>query len=163
MIPTRALSSAHEPHVADMMPTGRVARGSGCTYRDQGDGRQRAGSVRFAWDCKATLAKSISLRMADWEKIVEQAHGDRPMLALGMFDSERVDRLVLDLAVTSLADLSELSEHSQCRDEALALLARVSSCEVTYPDRYGDSGMDDLVADLTAVLNGRPATRGEGL
>ncbi len=159
---TRAMSDRHEEFIAAMMG-GRVTRGSGCTFRDQLDGKQgHDRSVRFAWDGKSTLGKSLSITREIWAKVVRQAHDARPMMALRWYRNERLDP-ELDLAVVSLADLSELAEQSRCMDVARELVALINAGKVSYPDRYGDSGGDDLVADLLAVLDGGQATRGTGL
>lgn len=159
---TRQMSDLHEGHVAFMMG-GRVTRGSGCTARDQLDGRQSwRRSIRFAWDAKCTLGKSLSITREVWAKVVVQAHDARPMMALRWYRNERLD-VELELGVTTLADLSELAEQSRCMDLARELVAMVAEGRVSYPDRSAAEVADDLVADLLAVLDGGQATRGAGL
>jgi hypothetical protein len=159
---TRRMSGPHEAYVAKVMG-GRVAHGSGCTYRDQLDGRQSPLRwIRFAWDAKCTLGKSLSITLALWEKVVEQAHGDRPMMALRWYRSQRLDP-ALDLGVVSLLDLSELCAEAGHSQAAQELLKMVQDGQVQYADQYGVSAVDRLAQDLLAVLDGRRATEGHGL
>jgi hypothetical protein len=159
---TRQMSDLHETHVAGMMG-GRVARGSGCTFRDQLDGRQNPMRwIRFAWDAKCTLGKGVTITRAIWDKVVEQAHGDRPMLAQRWYRSEQLT-VALDLATVELADLSELCAEAGHAQAARELLKMVQDGQVQYSDRYGVSGVERLAADLLAVLDGRRAVEGDGL
>jgi hypothetical protein len=63
--------------------------------------------VAFAWDGKSTRAASITVTRKMWEKAMLQAHGERPMLALRFYDSDRL-AIGTDLVVISLHDLAEL-------------------------------------------------------
>jgi hypothetical protein len=104
---TRDLSDKHEAQAAEFFG-GRVPRGSGNQWRDKLDGRQHRlkQAFAFAWDCKATEGKSIGVTRAMWDKTVEQAGGERPMLLLRWYGPGlSVDE---DLAVISWQDLKEL-------------------------------------------------------
>lgn len=92
---------------------GYKTRGSGAQWRDQMDGRlnRLVHRFAFAWDGKSTLARSISVTRAMWAKAREQASGERPMLALRFYDTEKLD-VGLDLVVLSLDDFTELLERA---------------------------------------------------
>jgi len=104
---TRYLSDHHERAAAAFFG-GRIPRGSGNQWRDKLDGRQHRleQNVAFAWDAKCTEGKSIGVSREMWEKTVNQADGERPMILLRFYNpGMKVD---WDLAVISWADLSEL-------------------------------------------------------
>jgi hypothetical protein len=71
---------------------GRKSRGSGNQWRDPMDGRRSRYRSLFAWawDGKSTLAKSITISRAMLTKAVEQAGGERPMIAVRFYDNERL-------------------------------------------------------------------------
>ncbi len=160
---TRRMSDAHERRIAEALG-GRQTRGSGNQFNDPTDGRtpHDGGSFEYALDGKSTLAQSISVSRAAWSKLDEQAHGARPAMPLRFYDDQRLT-VGLDLVVVRLLDLSELLEVARGSDAARGLLRRVVDGEVQYPDRYGDPGSTSLAADLLDLLDGRSATRGDGL
>lgn len=86
-----------------------MTRGSGNQFANQMDGRHNRyeDPLAFAWDCKSTRAASITVTREMWRKAREQAHGERPLIPLRFYDS---DRLVVgaDLVVMNLHDLVEL-------------------------------------------------------
>lgn len=88
-----------------------MTRGSGNQFANPMDGRQDRyeAPVAFAWDGKSTLAASVSVTREMWEKAMLQAHGERPMLALRFYDSDRL-KVGIDLVVISLHDMVELLE-----------------------------------------------------
>lgn len=104
------MGEAHEKHLA-MMLNGRKTRGSGNQFANPLDGRMNryTSGMAFAWDGKSTLGKSIGVTRAMWEKLAEQAHGERPLLPLRFYDTERL-RVGLDLVVMRLDDLVELAD-----------------------------------------------------
>jgi hypothetical protein len=101
------LARKHEDDLAETFG-GRRTPGSGNQFANQMDGRQDRYEMRKAmtWDGKATRGKSVSVTREMWEKAVEQAHGECPMLALRFYDSE----VGLDLVVLTLDDFVELLE-----------------------------------------------------
>lgn len=107
---TRDMSDRHEIHLADVLD-GRRTRGSGNQSRDQGDVKQSygAGEFVFCGDGKSTLHRSISVSLADWEKITEQAHWARPLLPLRFYASLRGDEYT-DLVVCSLDDFAAMQD-----------------------------------------------------
>lgn len=113
------MSEAHEHDLAEWLG-GRQAKGSGNQFNDQMDGRHDRYQQRFsfAWDGKATRGKSISVTRAMWDKAVEQAGGERPMLPLRFYDTDRL-AIGEDLAVVGLHDLIEM------RDIAIELADRL--------------------------------------
>jgi hypothetical protein len=106
----RRMSDKHEAHLADRL-RGRQTRGSGNQSANPMDGRHSRmdQSVAFAWDGKSTLGKSISITDDMWNKAVEQAHGERPMLAFRWYATDRLE-VKRDLICVSLDDFEELQE-----------------------------------------------------
>lgn len=113
------MSDKHEAHLVAVLG-GRANRGSGNQPNNPMDGRhnRREASVALAWDGKSTHYRSIGLSREMWEKAEEQAHGERPMIALRFYDTDRLD-VGLDLAVISLDDLAELLERSAMLDQVV--------------------------------------------
>lgn len=104
------MGEAHERDLA-LLLHGRKTRGSGNQFANPCDGRQNRyeSGMAFAWDGKSTLGNSIGVSRAMWAKLEEQAHGERPLLPLRFYDTERL-AVGLDLAVLKLDDLLELVE-----------------------------------------------------
>lgn len=109
----RRMSEAHEAHLAEVL-NGVRSRGSGNQAANPADGRQdhHLQSIAFSWDCKATVAKSISVKLSDWEKIKEQSEGERPLLPIRMYTNDRLTQYE-DLVVLALDDLVELLDEIQ--------------------------------------------------
>jgi hypothetical protein len=61
----------------------------------------------WAWDGKCTRGNSISVSREMWAKAIEQAQGERPMIALRFYDDDR-GRNYTDLVTMSLDDLREM-------------------------------------------------------
>ncbi|MFF7198222.1 hypothetical protein ACFZAM_31500 [Streptomyces sp. NPDC008079] len=103
------MGDAHEKAVAEKLGM-RQSRGSGNQWRDPIDARHNRLDTEYAFavDGKSTLAKSISVTRAIWEKAVEQAGGERPMLALRFYDDASLSRVGHDLAVCGLDDFAEM-------------------------------------------------------
>ena len=100
-----------EKHEADLAESlgGRRTRGSGNQFNNPMDGRhdRYAMPVAFAWDGKSTRSASIGVSRAMGEKAVEQAHGERPMLALRFYTTDRLD-YDIDLVAVDRLDMSEM-------------------------------------------------------
>ncbi len=112
---TRGMSDKHEEFLVDLLG-GRRTRGSGNQFNNQMDGRHDRHAVEcaFAWDGKSTLGKSISITREMWEKAEEQSHGERPLIALRFYDTDRLD-VGLDLIAVSAEDFAELLERANAR------------------------------------------------
>jgi hypothetical protein len=103
----KKMGDAHERFLAKLFG-GRQTRGSGNQWKDPADGRNdHHESYAFAWDGKSTLSSSISISRMMWAKIVEQAHGERPMLAVRFYDNSALD-VGYDLAIVRADDLAEM-------------------------------------------------------
>lgn len=104
----RRMSDKHEGFLANVL-RGRRSRGSGNQWRDQMDGRmdRHDHTVAFAWDGKSTLGQSMSVTVPMWEKAVDQAGLERPLIPLRFYHDPRLNTFT-DLAVIKLADLLEL-------------------------------------------------------
>lgn len=113
------MGNAHENHLATMLGM-RQSRGSGNQWRDPIDARHNRLDTEYAFavDGKSTLAKSISITRATWDKAVEQAGGERPMLGLRFYDNASL-KVHADLIVCSLDDFAELLRAAQFFSQVL--------------------------------------------
>ena len=104
------MSDRHEADLAERLG-GKVSRGSGNQWASPMDGRHAALETpyAFAWEGKSTRGKGISVTRAMWGKALLQAHGERPMLALRWYDSDRLD-VHADLVVLDLDDFEEMRD-----------------------------------------------------
>lgn len=109
---TRKMSDAHELYLVEQFG-GRRTKGSGNQWSNPMDGRhnQILQESALAWDGKSTLSKSVGVSLAMWEKAVEQAGMEEPMLALRWYRTERLD-VLLDLAVVRTPYLARLVQQS---------------------------------------------------
>lgn len=109
MTTTRDMSDRHETYLADLLD-GRTTRGSGNQWHDQTDGKHTLYEqmYAFAWDGKATMAKSISVSLKMWEKLVEQARPHLPALPLRFYQDARARKVTEDLIVIRLQDFADL-------------------------------------------------------
>lgn len=105
----RRMSDKQEADLAELFG-GRVSPGSGNQWHRQMDVRQSRFAVFFAFamEGKSTLGKSISITREMWNKAVEQAGGERPLLALRWYADERLSKVDLDLVALRTDDLLEL-------------------------------------------------------
>ena len=129
-----AMAEAHEKFLAELNG-GVKSRGSGSQWHDKADGRSDHLDVPFAfcWDGKATLGESVSVTRKMWDKITEEAHGERPQLGLRFYDSERLD-VGIDLITILAADYGELLE-----------MARAAAGGFTIkPDAWEQLSEDDI-------------------
>lgn len=130
---TRQMSDAHEVAVCEALGARRCP-GSGNQPNNPMDGRQNRYErpVAFAFDGKSTFSATNSITLAMWEKAAEQAHGERPMLALRWYATRRL-AVALDLAVVLLEDLGELLDRSD----------RLAEFEVLLDQQIAEYGGDD--------------------
>jgi hypothetical protein len=105
---TRAMSDAHEEYLVEVLG-GRMTRGSGNQPANPLDGRHAHlnQSFAFAWDGKSTMGQSLSISRATWDQIEEDAHGERPLMPLRFYDTDRL-KVGLDLVVLRLDDFAEM-------------------------------------------------------
>jgi hypothetical protein len=105
---TRHMSGRHEADVAEALG-GRLTRGSGCTAQDPTDVVSLA-TDEFDWaaDCKSTLAKSLSVTVATWNKLEKQADGRIALLPLRCYADDRLTYPAMDLVALSLEELADL-------------------------------------------------------
>jgi hypothetical protein len=122
----KKMGDAHEAFIAEALG-GRQTRGSGNQWRDPADGRmdRREHPVAFAWDCKSTRAASATIKRADLDKLVEQSHGDRPLLPVRFYDDDRL-RGHEDWALIRVDDLVELMERLAPGKDAWLELGRAN-------------------------------------
>lgn len=106
---TRQMSDAHEIFLAGLFH-GRRSVNSGSQFNDAADGRNELGTIfPLAWDGKSTLGKSQSITLPTWDKLLYQAQGLRPVLALRWYATERLD-VGRDLVVLDAHDFVEILE-----------------------------------------------------
>lgn len=139
---TREMSDRHESFLARVFD-GRVTKASGATT-DKGDGRQPKGEQTycFAWDAKSTRGRSISVKVADWEKLRDQTVGYRPMLPLRLYLDDRLVESA-DFVVFDVHDAAELIEmankaegYKTCADIGQHHTVGSSTCTVCGLDAY---------------------------
>jgi hypothetical protein len=108
---SKKMGDTHEAHLSEILG-GAVTRGSGNQWKAQMDGRHNRMKRRFAfaWDGKSTLKASISVSLKMWRKAREQSGGERPLLALRFYNTEKLDDVLDDLVVLDLNDFAELLE-----------------------------------------------------
>jgi hypothetical protein len=118
----KRMGDAHEGRLAEVLGM-RQTRGSGNQWRDQMDAKHDHTTCTFAFavDGKSTLAKSISITRAMWEKAGEQASGERPMLALRFYNNASLE-VHADLAVCDLLDFAEMREDAERWHKAKPIL-----------------------------------------
>ena len=109
---TRDLSDRHEEFIETLFGARRT-RGSGNQFNDPADNRMSRGRhtpFAYAFEGKSTQRASMSLRLADWQKLVEQAHGLRPALAYRFYRDDNMLVPVLDLVTVEANDFAEILE-----------------------------------------------------
>lgn len=106
---TRDLSDRHEDFLAELID-GRRTPGSGNHFANQGDvrGDHRRQNMAFALDGKATEGKSITIKLSDWEKIVEQAHDEIPGMGLRFYLDGTLRRTVDLIVVEATPTFQEM-------------------------------------------------------
>jgi hypothetical protein len=85
------MGNKHEKWLQSVLG-GRLCPGSGSHWRNQMDVRRNRLADLWAWavDGKSTRAKSISIPRTMLDKAVEQAAGERPMIAIRFYDDDRL-------------------------------------------------------------------------
>ncbi|MFI0967022.1 hypothetical protein ACH4S8_37410 [Streptomyces sp. NPDC021080] len=119
------MGDAHEAHLAETLGM-RQSRGSGNQWRDPIDARHNRLDTQYAFavDGKSTLAKSLSITRAMWDKAVEQAGGERPMLGLRFYD-DNARKVHADLVACELLDFAELLEAARQWERAKPVLEAI--------------------------------------
>lgn len=126
------LSAKHEADIAEWLK-GHASVSSGSQWHDQADGRQNRYTQEFAWawDCKCAMpgTKSIGVTREMLHKLIEQAHGERPMLPLRWYSSER-GQVELDWVAVPKADLADVFDRlEQLRARVAEVEGRVARLE----------------------------------
>lgn len=106
----KKMGDAHEGYVVELLG-GRQTRGSGNQWNNPTDGRMdpHERAVAFAWDCKSTRKRSMSIKRDDLDKLVEQAGAERPMMPVRFYDDDRL-RGFEDWVLVRLDDFAEVIE-----------------------------------------------------
>jgi hypothetical protein len=97
------MACIHETFLARLFG-GRRSKGSGNLPNDQADGRNRRfeTSHPLSWEAKATAKKSYAVSVATWDKLVEQAGAEIPVLALRFVDQPREGNRISDIDLVCL-------------------------------------------------------------
>ncbi|MFD8650695.1 hypothetical protein [Streptomyces mirabilis] len=145
----KMMGDAHEQHLAEVLGMRQTA-GSGNQWRDPIDARHNRldSQYAFAVDGKSTLAKSISITRAMWEKAVEQAGGERPMLGLRFYD-DNARKVHADLAACDLLDFAELLEAARLWEKAVPVLRAIVENELMHPANVRKA-LQDLLQEASA-------------
>lgn len=107
---TRDLSDRHELFLADLFGGERM-RGSGNQFNNPLDVRMDpTGPFALGFEGKSTRKGSLSISVATWQKLLEQAHGLRPALALRFYRDDNTLTPLHDLVVVKAHDLAELMD-----------------------------------------------------
>lgn len=143
----QVMGDLHEQHLAETLGMRQTA-GSGNQWRDPIDARHNRldSEYAFAVDGKSTLAKSISITRAMWEKAVEQAGGERPMLGLRFYD-DGARKVHADLAACDLLDFAELLEAARLWEKAEEILRRL-----VFTSKQSFAEETPVVTDAAALL-----------
>lgn len=144
-------ATKHEEDTAERFG-GRMTRGSGSTWYDKGDGRnQHDGPFALAWDCKSTRGQSISITRAMLDKLVEESHGERPVLPLRYYDNDRLDVGPHgDWVVVLADDFSEILDAARQRVEFQA--ATGDAALIRVPEHISDADLAAMKEHLEEVL-----------
>jgi hypothetical protein len=116
---TRDLSDRHAQFIAGLFGA-PVQRGSGNQSNRQTDNRMavtRYTPIAFAFEGKSTQNQSMGLRLADWQKVREQAHGLRPALAYRFYEPNNLLIPVVDLITVDAHDFAEILDEANIRRE----------------------------------------------
>ena len=105
---TREMSDSHEKFLAELFDA-RTTPGSGSGFANQADVRNddRRQYHAFAVDGKSSFGKSISITREMIDKIIEQAHNERPALAFRFYLDETM-RNTVDWVAIAAEDFWEL-------------------------------------------------------
>lgn len=109
---THTLSRKHEDDVHALLG-GHNSKSSGNQWHDPADGKlsRYEEEFAFAWDCKCVMpgTKSLSISRDDLTKLTQQAHGNRPMMPLRFYSSER-GHIDHDFVAVKLHDFVEMRD-----------------------------------------------------
>lgn len=146
------MGRAHEQFLATLLG-GRRTRASGATWKDQMDGRHSREDLAFAfaWDGKSTRNRSIGVTRQMWDKAREQAGGERPLLALRWYTTDRLD-VGEDLVVLDAHDFVELLQAANSNRPPTRVIF-----PVVAPDSLPRPGQKPLILwpDGRAEVGGR--------
>lgn len=140
---TRDMSDSHENFLAQIFE-GRKSRGSGNQFNDQMDGRNRFHETAFplAWDGKSTLGKSVGVTMEMWEKAVEQAGAEIPVLALRFYTNDRLTAVGADLVTLSIHDFVEILDSARKHQATKTVYNRIGQLDNDVIDTLIDEWED---------------------
>lgn len=116
---TRDLSDKHAEFIAELFGA-PVQRGSGNQPNRQTDNRMPLGRhtpIAFAFEGKSTQNRSMGLRLDDWQKVREQAHGLRSALAYRFYEKNNLLVPMADLIAVDAHDFAEILDEANIRRE----------------------------------------------
>jgi hypothetical protein len=146
----KEMGDRHEEYLIEVLG-GKQSKGSGNQWHSPMDGRHNRYAERyaFAWDGKSTTTATVGVTLPMWEKAQEQAGGERPMLALRFYPTERPTVQNVggtDLAVLDLLDLSALLVDARGLGEVLDAL------DVIQHHLDGENTDFDVRASLKQII-----------
>lgn len=114
---TRALSDKHAAFIERLFGA-QTQRGSGNQSNRPTDNRMnRYTPYAFAFEGKSTRRESLSVRLAEWEKLRDQAHMLRPALAYRFYRPDNTLTPEVDLVALSAHDFAEILEAANIYEE----------------------------------------------
>lgn len=144
----QAMADSHEADIADWI-RGSLQKSSGNQWHQQADAKNSDFVPHpVTGDGKATMQGSVSIKRADWEKLVEQTFGQNPALFHRFYrPGERLTQVDLDLVTISVEFFCELLEDARKWKEHEAKVQYIRSRVVALnmpeeTDTGNDTGCD---------------------
>lgn len=136
----KEMGDRHEEFLVEVLG-GRQTKGSGNQWHNPMDGRhsRRTEQYAFAWDGKSTTTGTVSVTEAMWRKAQEQAVGERPMLALRWYPTERptvANRDGIDLCAIDAMDMSALLTDARALHDVLSDLRDLLALDVIDNSKF---------------------------
>lgn len=104
---TAEMGRLHEEYLAQIND-GKKTAASGSGWAEQADGRNHHDlPFAYRWDGKSTLGQSITVTLPMVEKILDQAHGERPQIGLRWYGDDRLKSVLADWVAVRAADWEE--------------------------------------------------------
>lgn len=105
---TRDLSDKHADYIEAMFEA-RTMRGSGNQSNRPTDNRMDGNlPYAFAFEGKSTRQASLSIKITDWHKLLDQSHALRPALAYRFYRNDNLLVPDLDLVAVRADDFAEI-------------------------------------------------------
>lgn len=105
----KRMGDLHEKYLAELTGS-RQSKASGAKFDDKADGRGNHLLDEWAvcFDGKSTRGLGINITREMLAKIIDEAHGERPMIGLRFYDNDRLDRIGFDWVAIEAQHFAEL-------------------------------------------------------